>query len=102
MVNQAAGMIARRELETILIAGAEAYYPRGNQPALAGNALFKGLPEDYNGDDTIGSTDLEQRHGLAQPLHGFPLFETALWAESGLDREAYLQRIGRASCRERV
>ncbi len=94
MVNQAAGMIARGELETILIAGAEAYYPRGTQPAPAGNALFKGLPEDYNGDDTIGSTDLEQRHGIVQPLHGFPLFETALWAESGLSREAYLQRIG--------
>jgi len=94
MVNQAAGMIARGELATILIAGAEAYYPRGDQPPPAGNALFKGLPEDYDGDDTIGSTDLEQHHGLVQPLHGFPLFETALWAESGLSRKAYLQRIG--------
>lgn len=94
MVNQAAGMIARGELDTILIAGAEAYYPRDGQPAPAGNALFKGLPEDYSGEDTIGSTDLEQRHGLAQPLHGFPLFETALWAASGLSREAYLLKIG--------
>lgn len=94
MVNQAAGMIARGELDTLLIAGAEAYYPRDDPPAPPGNALFKGLPEEYNGDDTIGSTDLEQRHGLVQPLHGFPLFETALWAESGLSREAYLLKIG--------
>ena len=94
LVNQAAGLIARGELDTILIAGAEAYYPRGDQPPPADSALFKGLPEDYNGDDAIGSTDLEQRHGLVQPLHGFPLFETALWAESGLSRAAYLQRIG--------
>ncbi len=94
MVNQAAGMIARGELDTILIAGAEAYYPRGDKQTASGNALFKGLPKDYNGDDTIGSTALEQRHGIAQPLHGFPLFETALWAKSGLSREAYLKKIG--------
>ncbi len=94
MVNQAAGMIARGELETVLIAGAEAYYPRGVKPAPSGNTLFKGLPEDYNGDDTIGSTRLEQQHGIEQPLHGFPLFETALWAESGLSQEAYLHQIG--------
>ncbi len=94
MVNQAAGMIARGELESVLIVGAEAYYPRGAEPALSGNALFKGLPDDYNGDDAIGSTRLERRHGIEQPLHGFPLFETALWAASGLSREAYLRRIG--------
>ena len=94
MVNQAAGMLARGELETILIAGAEAYYPRKGKPASTGNVLFQGLPGDYNGDDTIGSTELERCHGIEQPLHGFPLFETALWAASGLSREAYLRRIG--------
>jgi len=94
LVNQAAGMLARGELETILIAGAEAYYPRAGKPVSSGNALFQGLPADYASDDTIGSTDLEQRHGITQPLHGFPLFETALWAKSGLSREAYQQKIG--------
>jgi len=94
LVNRAAGMLARGELETVLIAGAEAYYPRAGRPLFSGNALFQGLPADYASDDTIGSTDLEQRHGIAQPLHGFPLFETALWAASGLSREAYLQKIG--------
>jgi acetyl-CoA C-acetyltransferase len=95
MVNKAAGMIARGELETVLIAGAEAYYPRGDKRAPSGNALFQGLPEDYNGDDTVGSTELEINHGIHQPLHGFPLFETALWAASGMPIEAYLQRIGK-------
>lgn len=95
MVNQAAGMLARGELETVLITGAEAYYPRTGKPPSSGNALFQGLPEDYNGDDTLGSTTVEQRHGIAQPLHGFPLFETALWAASGLPRHAYLQKIGK-------
>jgi len=95
MVNKAAGMIARGELETVLIAGAEAYYPRGDKRAPSGNTLFQGLPEDYNGDDTVGSTELEINHGIHQPLHGFPLFETALWAASGMTLEAYLQRIGK-------
>ena len=95
LVNQAAGMISRGELESVLIAGAEAYYPRGAKRTSSGNILFQGLPKDYNGDDTIGSTRLESDHGIQQPLHGFPLFETALWAESGLTREAYLERIGK-------
>lgn len=94
LVNQAAGMLARGELESVLIAGAEAYYPRAGKPVSTGNALFQGLPKDYASDDTIGSTDLEGRHGIVQPLHGFPLFETALWAESGLPLETYLQKIG--------
>ncbi len=28
------------------------------------------------------------------PIHGFPLFENALWARSGLDRECWLGRVG--------
>ena len=95
LINIAAGMIARSELETVLIAGAETYYPRTKKPAKPENALFQGLPEDYQGDDSIGSTELEQRHGISQPIQGFPLFETALWAESGLELKNYLMRLGK-------
>ncbi|HIE08188.1 MAG TPA: hypothetical protein EYP64_09090 [Desulfarculaceae bacterium] len=95
LINKAAGMIARGELETILIAGAETYYPRTKNPIKPENALFQGLPEDYQGDDSIGATELELRHGIAQPVQGFPLFETALWAESGLEFNAYLMRLGK-------
>ncbi len=95
LINIGAGMIARGELETILIAGAETYFPRTKNPAKPGNALFQGLPESYQDDDIIGATELELRHGMAQPIHGFPLFETALWAESGLDLDAYLLKIGK-------
>ncbi len=94
MVNQAAGMIARGELDSVLIAGAEAYYPRKARATSNSHILFQGLPADYTGEDTIGSTPQETAHGIEQPIHGFPLFETALWAESGLDRETYLQRVG--------
>jgi len=95
LINKAAGMIARGELETVLIAGAETYYPRTEHPAKPGNALFQGLPKSYQNDDIIGATELESRHGMIQPIHGFPLFETALWAESGLSLNDYLLQLGK-------
>ena len=56
--------------------------------------MFRGIPKDYPGDDLIGATPLEKRHGLEHPMQGFPLFETALWAASGLALTEYLQKIG--------
>ena len=95
LINKAAGMIARGELETVLIAGAETYCPRSENPTKSGNTLFQGLPQDYQDDDCIGATQLEERHGVAQPVQGFPLFETALWAESGLELHPYLLQLGK-------
>ncbi len=94
LINRAAGMIARKELNMVLVAGAEAYVPRGNDEAgkRDGNALLKGVPEDYKADDASGATPLEIRYGIEHPIHGFPLFETALWAESGLDLKTYMTK----------
>jgi acetyl-CoA C-acetyltransferase len=94
LVNKAAGMIARGELDTVLIAGAEAYYPRSKEDIWEGNALFKGLVGEHERDDMIGSSELEDRHGISLPVQGFPLFEVALWAESGLGLSPYLEKIG--------
>ncbi|MBF0302292.1 MAG: hypothetical protein HQK73_04575, partial [Desulfamplus sp.] len=94
LINKAAGMIARGELESVLIAGAETYYPRERSRSLQGNRLFQGFPSDYNGDDIIGATETEERHGMILPIHGFPLYETALWAESGLAITPYMEKIG--------
>ena len=93
LINKAAGMIARNELESVLIVGAETYYRRDKRGKTAGSALFQGFPPDYKEDDIIGSTEVESRHGMSLPVHGFPLFETALWAASGLDIQAYRRRI---------
>ena len=93
-VNQAAGMLARGEAETILICGAETYYPRSAAAVSGDQALLQGIPDDYADDDAVGSNALEQRHGLSLPIHGFPLFENALWAQSGLARAAWLERVG--------
>jgi len=93
-VNQAAGLLARGEAETVLICGAETYYPRSADAVRGERALIQGIPADYADDDAVGSNALEQRHGLILPIHGFPLFETALWAQSGLTRTQWLARVG--------
>ncbi len=94
LINIAAGMIARNELDSVLIVGAEAYIQREKKPEKIESALFRGIPKEYTGDDLIGSTTLENQHGIKHPMHGFPLFETALWTASGLDLQAYLMQIG--------
>jgi acetyl-CoA C-acetyltransferase len=94
LVNKAAAMIARNELDSILVVGAEAYVQRGEPLKNEESALLRGIPKDYPGDDITGSTRLENMYGMEHPMQGFPLFETALWAASGLDLPAYLQQIG--------
>ena len=95
LINIAAGMVARNELDSVLIAGAEAYVQRNNTEKRVESALFRGIPKDYPGDDIIGSSSLENQHGIEHPMQGFPLFETALWAASGLDLQTYLIQIGK-------
>ena len=94
LINQAAGMIARGELESALVVGAETYVPRGENSAKPDSALMKGIPADYPGDDAIGATALEKRHGMEHPMQGFPLFETALWNASGMELGEHLHRVG--------
>ena len=72
LINKAAGMIARGELDSVLITGAEAYYPRDKSRQVHGNRLFQGFSSDYEGDDIIGATELEAHHGMSLPIQGFP------------------------------
>ena len=93
-VNQAAGLLSRGESSGVLICGAETFYPRSADDVSGEQALLQGIPDDYDADDAVGSDALEQHHGLLLPIHGFPLFETALWAKSGLSTEQWLKRVG--------
>lgn len=95
MINRAAGMIARGELDHVLIAGGETYRSRGAWHTGPDNALFQGLVGGHEREDMVGAMRDESLHGITLPIHGFPLFETALWAESGLDIESYRLEIGR-------
>ncbi|MCF6248391.1 MAG: hypothetical protein L3J69_13680, partial [Desulfobacula sp.] len=94
LINLAAGLIARNQLDSILIAGAECYVQRDNAKNRVDSALFRGIPDDYSGDDLIGATPLEKVHGIEHPMQGFPLFETALWGMSSLELNVYLNKIG--------
>lgn len=93
MINRAAGMIARKELNMVLIAGAESYVPRGTEETRCESALLKGMPEDYSDDDASGVTPLEAAYGIEHPMQGFPLFETALWGASGLPLAEYMKSV---------
>ena len=93
-INRAAGMLARGEAGTVLVVGAETFYPRTVDAVRGEQALIQGIPDDYTEEDSVGSNALEQRHGLSLPIHGFPLFEVALWARSGLSRAQWLARVG--------
>lgn len=95
LVNIAAGMIARNELDSVLIVGAEAYIQREKKIKKVESALFRGISKEYTGNDLIGSTPLENQHGIEHPMQGFPLFETALWNASGLDLQTYLMQVGK-------
>ncbi len=93
-VNRAAGLLARGEADTVLLVGAETYYPRSKDAVRGEQALIQGIPDDYGEEDAVGSNALEMRHGLSLPIHGFPLFEVALWAQSGLSRVEWLAKVG--------
>ena len=93
-VNRAAGLLARGEADTVLLVGAETYYPRSKDAVRGEQALIQGIPDDYGEEDAVGSNALEMRHGLSLPIHGFPLFEVALWAQSGLSRAQWLAKVG--------
>lgn len=93
-VNRAAGLLARGEADSVLLVGAETYYPRSKDAVRGEQALIQGIPDDYGEEDAVGSNALEMRHGLGLPIHGFPLFEVALWAQSGLSRAQWLAKVG--------
>ncbi len=93
-VNQAAGMLARGEANVVLICGAETYYPRSAEAVTGDAMLAQGIPDEYDADDAVGTDPLEERHGLSLPIHGFPLFENALWAKSGLSRDQWINQVG--------
>jgi acetyl-CoA C-acetyltransferase len=94
LINQAGSLIAQNELERVLVVGAEAYVRRDTDGHRPESALLQGIPEDYAGEDALGATELENRHGIRHPMQGFALFETALWHASGLELHPYLEKVG--------
>ncbi|HYC00786.1 MAG TPA: acetyl-CoA acetyltransferase [Candidatus Limnocylindrales bacterium] len=64
-------------------AGVRLDWPKGGE----------GEPEKF-GEETVGSNDLENAHGLYLPVNTYPLFENALRARRGLGIAEHNLRIG--------
>ncbi|UCE84882.1 MAG: acetyl-CoA acetyltransferase, partial [Deltaproteobacteria bacterium] len=64
-------------------AGRKLEYPQGGE----------GEPELF-GENKNGASELEMAHGLAMPIHVYPVFENALRARRGLSLDEHRRRLG--------
>src|SRR5207253_1302535 len=96
LVNHLADEIAARRIAVALIAGAEAWHT-ARALGRAGRRIpwTPPRPEDAPrwGDGRPGSSELEIRHGAAQPITTYPLFENAFRAARGLGLAAHRREL---------
>ena len=99
-VNALARRIARGELETALVAGAEAIRSRrrarkaGVDLPWSRDEAPAGPGRETLGDERPGTSEREQRHGLSVPAQIYPLFENALRARLGRGLEEHRLALG--------
>jgi acetyl-CoA C-acetyltransferase len=102
LLHDAAGAIARGDLDVVAVAGAECGHTRSavrrspDRPRLPWIGV---APDDARaprafGTDRAPSTEVELQHGMALPIQAYPLIENALRVAQGLTRAAQLARIG--------
>jgi len=96
LVNHLADEIAAGRITVALIAGAEAWHT-ARALGRAGRRIpwTPPRPEDAPrwGDGRPGSSELEIRHGAAQPITTYPLFENAFRAARGLGLAAHRREL---------
>jgi acetyl-CoA C-acetyltransferase len=103
LLHDAAGAVARGEVQAVAVAGAECMHTRGlarrhpEQPPLAWDAQPAGStpPPRAFGVDRAPLTELEMARGILLPIHAYPLFENALRARRGWSRAEHTERLGR-------
>jgi acetyl-CoA C-acetyltransferase len=83
LVNRAADMIARGEIEAALIVGAEALSASkgGMAQYLLNRPPLENPAVELIGDNRYGSSPHEMLHNASVPIQVYPLFENALRAE---------------------
>ena len=96
-VNRLAGMVARGEVGSALIAGGEALATQ-KAAQRAGRDLdwsedAGGMPELW-GDPARGWNDVEERHRMAGAIFAYPLFENALRGARGRSLDAHQAAMG--------
>jgi acetyl-CoA C-acetyltransferase len=102
LLHDAAGAIARGDLDVVAVTGAECGYTRAgvrrhpDQPRLAwiGLAADDAVAPRPFGVDRAPATEVEVAHGMALPIQAYPLIENALRVAQGWTRTAHLARIG--------
>ncbi|MFK7896489.1 MAG: hypothetical protein AB8G23_11670 [Myxococcota bacterium] len=103
LMNRACQEIVQGELETTLILGAEA--TRSMKLADPGSDFLTAAQDGMKGDETAGDPVVgaslhgmvvkpEFQAGLARPADVYPMFESALAAESGAPPEVWRKRLG--------
>ena len=99
VVNDAAGAIARGELDVALIAGAEVVYSKrvarqaDIKVAWATQGPDTPPPSRVIGTDRVGVTEVETAHQVMVPVQFYPIFENALRAAAGEAVEEHQVRI---------
>jgi acetyl-CoA C-acetyltransferase len=97
LVNELARRIAAGQAQVALVAGANAIRTL-RRARRAGVKLAwpssKGADTPLFGDQRPGSSPLEAEYGLSMPPDIYPIFENALRARRGVDRETHRRRMG--------
>jgi len=97
LVNELARRIAAGKARVALVAGANAIrtYRRARRAGVKPDWAAGGSGEaTLFGVHKPGSTPLEMEYGLRMPPDIYPIFENALRARRGLDRETHRRRMG--------
>jgi len=103
LLNQSAAAIARGEIDTVLVCGAEAVFTRGAARRAPGGTAALGWtdqdpattePPVPFGDGRDGVSAFEAARGVTLPVTVYPLFENALRAAHGWDLDEHRARIG--------
>ncbi len=93
LLNDVAGLIQAGEVRIALLAGAEAWHSRrrAKQEGVSLDRWAPGGRELRRGGEGMRplANELEMRHGLAAPVHMYPLYENALRAEAGRSIEEH-------------
>lgn len=98
LVNRYADAIARGEVETVLIAGAEAHRSLAAVQKTGGDLSAwgeeRGVPDLVIGDDRPGMSPHELAHGVGIPSSTYPLFEEAYRKHRGRSRAGHKVVMG--------
>ena len=98
LVNRAADLIRRGDLDVVLIGGVEcwrtrmSYQRRDEQPPWTGQGDDIPIAEVLGSVDDM-TTDVEEVAGFRMPVQAYPLFENALRARAGRGVEEHRRRI---------